>query len=472
MNRMKTQVVEKTGEIRGVGIRWVDILVAEHVVEQVLSFEVAEAEAVYGRPFDDEMDRHIQMGMFAKDRIALDGTMHRVASTVSYVLGGRCIRTAKIRNCNEIEPMSTGWKITKPDGTTVEPVPWSCVGGTPPLPHHGLTLEDNVTRFLRAVSDRAQEALEEELRPDRTSGWAGAFGKGHRFFHLWYSSAPWSLWKMSYRIDLHRGPTSAIDANWLAEVSFAYRMTENEGLDWWLSQNDIQGQSQYRDDGNPASEDYSTIKVSLDGDTLSEDFATQLAATLTNLIQSVTPAVEAFELERSDRDDEVTHFLRSVAALVVDGLPDGLRPDRNSEWADRSGDRRFLQLWNSREPWNRKGMSYGINLFPPDEPSEGGLQEAHLSQSAEVPPDSTWEGSVDFSYWGCGDQELKTRIEHLRVHEDQTVHLDVISVHRRSPSLDETYANELAETAMHLIRVITPAVDEFQIKNGNEANDN
>ena len=248
---MKTQVVEKTGEIRGVQVRWVDVLVAGHVVEQVLSYDVAEAEAANGRPFDDEMDRDIQMGMFAKDRIALDGTMHRVARAVSYVLDGRCIRTAKIRHCREIEPMSAGWTITKKDGTTVEPVAWSCVGGTPPLPHHGLTLEDNVTRFLRDVSDRAREALDEELRPDRMSGWAGAFGKGHRFFHLWYSWSPWSQWKMSYRVDLHRGPTSAINANWLAEVRFAYGEAGNERLDWWLSQNDIVDTSESEEDGNP-----------------------------------------------------------------------------------------------------------------------------------------------------------------------------------------------------------------------------
>lgn len=464
MNRMRTEVVEKTGDIRGMGVRWVDVLVAGHVVEQVLSFDVAEAEAVCGRPFDDEMDRHIQMGMFAKDRIAFDGTMHKVASAVSYVLDGRCIRTAKIRHCGEIEPMSAGWKITKADGTTVEPVPWSCVSGTPPLPHHGLTLEDNVTRFLRAVSDRAQEILEEELRPDRTSGWAGAFGKGHRFFHLWYSWAPWSQWQMSYRLDLHRGPTSAIDANWLAEVSFTYRMTENEGLDWWLSQSDIQGQSQSRDDGNPASEDYRTIKVSLDGDTLSEDFATQLAATLTNLIQSVTPAVEAFELERRDRLDEVTHFLKGVEAIVARNLSDDLKPDGSSGWGDRSGDRRFYQLWYSREPWKRKGLSYGLNLFPPDELGAALYDEQTPGNSGDVKAGALWEAYVDFAYWGCGNATLKSKLEKLFVMEEQTNDFGVLLVRRQSGALDEQFAKELATTLARFIETITPVVDKSEVE--------
>ena len=108
---MSTEVIERSGNIRGVKVRWVDVLVAGHNVEQFLSYDVAEAEVVYGRPFDAEMDRNIQMGLFAKDRIALDGTMHRVASAFSYVLDGRCIRTAKIGHCKEIQPMSAGWRI-------------------------------------------------------------------------------------------------------------------------------------------------------------------------------------------------------------------------------------------------------------------------------------------------------------------------------------------------------------------------
>ena len=81
---MTAEVKEHIGEIRGVKARWVDVIVAGHTVEQVLSFDVAGAEAVHGRPFDDELDEHIQMGIFAVDRIAADGTMHKVASARSY----------------------------------------------------------------------------------------------------------------------------------------------------------------------------------------------------------------------------------------------------------------------------------------------------------------------------------------------------------------------------------------------------
>ena len=67
---MTTDVTEGTFEARGVSVRFVNVIVAGHTVEQILMYDVADAEAVYGRPFDDEMDRHIQMGMFAIDRIA------------------------------------------------------------------------------------------------------------------------------------------------------------------------------------------------------------------------------------------------------------------------------------------------------------------------------------------------------------------------------------------------------------------
>ena len=72
---MAAEVKEQIGEIRGVKVRWVDVIVGGHTVEQVLSFDVAEAEVVHGRPFDDELDEHIQMGMFTVDRIAADGTI-------------------------------------------------------------------------------------------------------------------------------------------------------------------------------------------------------------------------------------------------------------------------------------------------------------------------------------------------------------------------------------------------------------
>ncbi len=137
---MTAEVREQTGQIRNVNVRWAHVVVEGHTVEQVLSFDVAEAEAVYGRPFDDEMDKHIQMGMFAIDRIAASETMHKVASATSYVLDGECMRTAKIVHCKDIEPAEM--HIVQRDGREVHQDPWSCVPGTAPIDHRKLTALD------------------------------------------------------------------------------------------------------------------------------------------------------------------------------------------------------------------------------------------------------------------------------------------------------------------------------------------
>ncbi|MYB77096.1 MAG: hypothetical protein F4X83_08375 [Chloroflexi bacterium] len=98
---MPADVSEHTAEIRGVNVRWVSVTVGGRTVEEVLLYDVAEAEAVYGKPLDDELDKHIQMGMYAVDRIAVGGALHKVASATSYVLDGKCIRTAKFEQRNE-----------------------------------------------------------------------------------------------------------------------------------------------------------------------------------------------------------------------------------------------------------------------------------------------------------------------------------------------------------------------------------
>ena len=94
---MVAEVRENIGTIRGVNVRSLEVVIAGHTVEQLLVYDVAEAEAEYGRPFDDEMDEHIQKGMFAIDRISADGTMHKVASAHSYLLDGKCIPHCKDR---------------------------------------------------------------------------------------------------------------------------------------------------------------------------------------------------------------------------------------------------------------------------------------------------------------------------------------------------------------------------------------
>ena len=110
----------------------------------MLYYDTAEAERVHGRPFDDELDQIMQMGMFAMDRISSDGTMHKIASADHFEHTGVCIRWARIEHCSEIEPDSAGWIFTSEDGTPQERETWSCTPGTPPMSHAGLTVPDSV----------------------------------------------------------------------------------------------------------------------------------------------------------------------------------------------------------------------------------------------------------------------------------------------------------------------------------------
>ena len=296
---MTAEVAERTGQIRGVNVRWVDVMVAGHTVEQVLSFDVSEAEAVYGRPFDDELDRDIQMGMFAMDRISADGTMHKVASSTSYVLDGKCIRTAKIQHCRDVEPMSAGGRITRADGTVVHPKPWSCVPGTPATSHSGLTPDDDVTLFLRGVGERVATILQDDkLKPDMKSGWAGSPGYGYRTYHLWYSRPPWSNWNMSYRISLRHNEEDEPGATgWRAHVDFTYRKDKHKGLEPWLEGLSVHDEQTIRTDQvedatGQVVEEYGVIGVTLEGNALEESFPTELARTIGHFVEVITPVVD------------------------------------------------------------------------------------------------------------------------------------------------------------------------------------
>ena len=150
---MTAEVREQTGEIRSVQVRWLHVCVAGHTVEQVLCYAVAEAEAADGRPFDDAMDREVQLGMYTVDRMSADGTMYQVASATSYVLDGTCIRTAKIAHCGEIAPDSAGWIIENPDGTEVKREVSGCVPGSPSIAHHTLMQDDDTAEDEEAFDE-------------------------------------------------------------------------------------------------------------------------------------------------------------------------------------------------------------------------------------------------------------------------------------------------------------------------------
>ena len=148
------------------------------------------------------------------------------------------------------------------------------------------------------------------------------------------------------------------------------------------------------------------------------------------------------------RNDDITRFFRDVAARVVSSLPDHTKPDGYSNFARKYYDRfRFYRLWYSRQPWGNDVMRYEVHLYPPkdDEPSD--TWRAHLGFRYK---ESTIRGLVD------------SGIADLQIYDDQIVESGWIYVSRRGSALDDSFADTLAETLCHFIKVITPSIDAYR----------
>lgn len=165
-----------------------------------------------------------------------------------------------------------------------------------------------------------------------------------------------------------------------------------------------------------------------------------------------------------NRNDEVTSFLRNVAALTLDGMNGQIRPDKKSNWAVGSGnnpnDRRY-NLWYSRPPWGNWRMYYSVHLLREDGAST-----------------SPWKAEVGFTYDRRHltdlSEDMERTIQDLRIHDGQTIFSG--SVRRRSMmiefddgySMDDTFANLLSDALTPFIEAITPVIDEFEDERTNQ----
>ena len=69
-----------------------------------------------------------------------------------------------------------------------------------------------------------------------------------------------------------------------------------------------------------------------------------------------------------NRSDEITTFARKVGQLAIQGLPDAIRPDKRSRWAEGSPDVCHYRFWYSRDPWRKADLYYAITFRPLEEP--------------------------------------------------------------------------------------------------------
>ncbi len=140
---------------------------------------------------------------------------------------------------------------------------------------------DEITRFLRGVSNRSIASLPFHLRPDKTSRWAGG-NPSWRYWHMWYSRPFWGNWKMSYFIHLVREEED--QSEWQAWLGLGYWDTDIDGLEQRLK-----GLSVFDDQRFHSNE----LHVSRVGKISDDSFASELCKTIGRFIKLVTPKIDA-----------------------------------------------------------------------------------------------------------------------------------------------------------------------------------
>ena len=148
-----------------------------------------------------------------------------------------------------------------------------------------------------------------------------------------------------------------------------------------------------------------------------------------------------------NRDDEITAFARKVGQLALQGLPDNVRPNKRSRWAEGSPDVRHYRLWYSRDPWRKADLYYAITFRP-----------------VEGEPEHRWV-NVRFR----DDRNLAmSALNGIKLGEQQEVDHMGIYVRMGGDTLNDDFAGRIAEMLRHFIQKITPIVDNLEDENNEE----
>ena len=158
--------------------------------------------------------------------------------------------------------------------------------------------------------------------------------------------------------------------------------------------------------------------------------------------------------DNPNQNDEVTHFLRRVRQLTLDGLSDEIRPDRVSRWAGAhpglnwagiSGRFRYYHFWYSYRPWSNHYLSYRV----------------HLSEEGAEAGD--WSAYVRFVNF-----EIEKDPGEMEIHPDQFFEWEgkVLTVSMGTDTLNDEYAGRIADTLRVFIEQITPIVADLDNETG------
>lgn len=141
---------------------------------------------------------------------------------------------------------------------------------------------DGMSDFLHRVAASATGQVVDRVRPDKRSRWAGG-NNNWRYYHLWYSRAPWRNWNPAYRIEMYPETTehpAQLDAPWTGWVGFLPGPVEDQ-VD--LEEFEIHPDQEKRDHG---------LWVGFDACCLTEDLQTRMSGVLAKFIGEVTPIVD------------------------------------------------------------------------------------------------------------------------------------------------------------------------------------
>ena len=171
------------------------------------------------------------------------------------------------------------------------------------------------------------------------------------------------------------------------------------------------------------------------------------------------------------RNDDVTHFVRKVALLATDGLPDDIKPDGKSQYAAHKQGHRYYHLWYSRQPWKNWQLFYKIEIEP--DPS----RDTKFCNNALVAIRYSFDKQGKIGDLSVGESEsLKNILDNLDIQKGQR--LDhrgrqgrIVQVDFGSNELNGDFAETLADTLRRFIEVVTPAVDNFMDERNEEDTD-
>ena len=148
--------------------------------------------------------------------------------------------------------------------------------------------EDEISRFLKNVSELVLAGLQDELKPNKSSRWAGG-DTDWRYYRMWYTQPPWGHRELNYYIELVPRANADGTSAWRADIGFGYR--RHEELEARFADVRIFDDQRH---------EVPWIWVSHDVDAMDEETAATLAKKLARFVETITPRVDAIERENNE----------------------------------------------------------------------------------------------------------------------------------------------------------------------------